>query len=100
MTYIMSMDRKSARHRVKVPAHELRHDLPLLGALTTIGIPSPGDDTTLDRGGTNSRFQSVHGAAYRGVYDLADLDRSLFVVTPGQSGNPLSSHARDFVTRW
>ena len=42
----------------------------------------------------------MHGAAYRGVYDLADLDRSLFVVTPGQSGNPLSRHARDFLTRW
>jgi len=34
------------------------------------------------------------------VYDLADLDRSLFVMAPGQSGNPLSRHARDFLTRW
>jgi penicillin amidase len=34
------------------------------------------------------------------VYDLADLDRSLFVVAPGQSGNPLSSHAADFLRRW
>jgi penicillin amidase len=42
----------------------------------------------------------VHGASYRGVYDLADLNRSLFIVTPGQSGNPLSRHARDFLTRW
>ena len=45
-------------------------------------------------------FDSVHGAAYRGVYDLADLDRTLFVVTPGQSGNPLSRLSRNFVTRW
>jgi penicillin amidase len=34
------------------------------------------------------------------VYDLADLDRSLFMVAPGQSGNLLSRHARDFLTRW
>ena len=47
-----------------------------------------------------TRWKSVHGASYRGVYDLADLDRSLFIVTPGQSGNPLSRHARDFLTRW
>ena len=48
----------------------------------------------------NALLQSVHGAAYRGVYDLADLDQSLFMITPGQSGNPFSTHARDFVARW
>ncbi len=81
-------------------AHPIFRDIPVLGALTSVGVPSPGDDDTLDRGGTNTAFQSVHGAAYRGVYDLSDLDRSLFMVTPGQSGNSFSSHARDFVMRW
>jgi penicillin G amidase len=81
-------------------AHPILRNIPVLGALTTISIPSPGDDTTVDRGGPDSRFESVHGAAYRGVYDLADLDSSRFVITPGQSGNPASRHARDFVTRW
>ena len=81
-------------------AHPFLRDIPLLGSLTTIAIRSPGDDSTIDRGGTDRSFTSVHGAAYRGVYDLADPDRSLFVITPGQSGNPLSGHARDFVTRW
>ena len=82
-------------------AHPVLRNLPVLGALTTLSIASPGDDTTIDRGGLAfNQFQSVHGAAYRGVYDLADLDRSLFIVTPGQSGNPLSWHARDFLTRW
>ena len=74
---------------------------PILGPLATLSIPSPGDDTTIDRGGPlYKQFQSVHGAEYRGVYDLADLDRSLFIVAPGQSGNLLSRHARDFLTRW
>ena len=64
-------------------------------------IPSPGDDTTIDRGGpAYNQFQSVHGPAFRGVYDLADLDRCLFIMAPGQSGNLLSRHARDFLTRW
>jgi penicillin amidase len=45
-------------------------------------------------------FESVHGPAFRAVYDLADLDHSLFVVAPGQSGNLLSSHAGDFLRRW
>jgi penicillin amidase len=81
-------------------AHPLLRSIPVLGPLTTISIPSPGDDDTVDRGGLNAAFQSVHGAAFRGVYDLADLDRSLFMITPGQSGNPLSAHARDFAIRW
>jgi penicillin amidase len=86
-------------HRA-VFAHPVLSHLPLIGPLTTLEIPTPGDDTTIDRGGTNSQFQSVHGPEYRAVYDLADLDRSLFVMAPGQSGNPLSRHARDFLIRW
>ncbi|HEX3575540.1 MAG TPA: penicillin acylase family protein [Rhodopila sp.] len=81
-------------------AHPILRNIPVLGSFTTISVPSPGDDNTVDRGGTNAAFQSVHGAAFRGVYDLSDLDRSLFMVTPGQSGNPFSGHARDFVLRW
>jgi penicillin G amidase len=81
-------------------AHPVLRGVPVLGPLTTISIPSPGDDNTVDRGGTNAALQSVHGAAFRGVYDLADLNRSLFMIAPGQSGNSFSPHARDFATRW
>ncbi len=81
-------------------AHPILRGLPVLGAWSTAAIPSSGDDTTLNRGGGNGRGQSVHGAGYRGVYDLADLERSRFMVAPGQSGHLLSRHARDFLTRW
>jgi penicillin amidase len=81
-------------------AHPILRSVPILGSFTTIMVPSPGDDDTLDRGGMNAALQSVHGASFRGVYDLADLDRSLFMITPGQSGNPFSGHARDLVLRW
>jgi penicillin amidase len=75
--------------------------LPLIGRWTEFRIASAGSDTTIDRGvPAYGSFESVHGPAFRGVYDLADLDRSLFVVAPGQSGNPLSSHAGDFLQRW
>lgn len=80
--------------------HPVLRAMPLLGPLTTISIPSPGDDTTVNRGGLDGTMRNVHGAGFRGVYDLADLDRSLFMITPGQSGNPLSRDARRFVTRW
>jgi penicillin amidase len=45
-------------------------------------------------------FAAVHGASFRGVYDLANLERSLFVVAPGQSGHVLTPLARNFVQLW
>ena len=82
-------------------AHPILRAIPLLGWLTTTRVAVPGDDSTVDRqGGRSPTFDSVHGAAYRGVYDLADLDRSKFVIAPGQSGHPLSRHAGDFISRW
>ena len=73
---------------------------PVLPPLTQ-RIPQPGDDTTIFRGGSRpGSFEAVHGPGYRGVYDLADLDRSLFIATPGQSGYPLSPHAHDMMRRW
>ena len=81
--------------------HPMLRAIPILNRFATLSIPSPGDDSTIDRGGpAYKKFQSVHGAEYRAVYDLADLDHSLFMMAPGQSGNLLSSHARDFLTRW
>lgn len=87
-------------HRA-VFAHPLLRFVPLLGTLFEARIETPGDETTIDRGGLASPgFIDVHGPAFRGAYDLGDLDASRFVVAPGQSGNPLSGHARDFVQRW
>lgn len=91
--------RWGAVHRA-VFMHPLLRAVPALAGLGAISIASPGDNETVDRGGMDADFQSVHGASYRGVYDLADLDRSLFMMAPGQSGNLFSHHARDFVTRW
>ena len=86
-------------------AHPILRAFPVLRWLTTQRVAVGGDDGTVNRHGARSAlgargFDSVHGAAYRGVYDLADLDRSRFVVAPGQSGHPLSRHAGDFISRW
>ncbi len=82
-------------------AHPLLRFVPLLGSLTEASVVVPGDTTTVDRQETLfGGFESVHGPTYRGVYDLADLDRSRFITVPGQSGNLLSRSARVFVGRW
>jgi len=82
-------------------AHPVLRSVPLLYRFGVAHIASPGDDTTLFRGGmAGDDYSSVHGASFRGVYDLAELDRSLFMVAPGQSGHPASSLARNFLRRW
>ena len=88
-------------------AHQAVFAHPLLGRLLVIGrlarwaIAQPGDDSTLFRGSPRRPgWESVHGPAYRGVYDLADLDRSLFAIAPGQSGNPFSADAASTLQRW
>lgn len=82
-------------------AHPLLGQLPLLGWLTTSQIAQPGDDTTVYRGGMRGDgWASVHGAGFRGVYDLQDLDRSVFALAPGQSGHPFRGTATSLQTRW
>ena len=48
----------------------------------------------------DSAFASDHGPGLRVIYDLADLDRSLFIHSSGQSGNVLSPRYRDFEEPW
>jgi len=82
-------------------ANQLLHNIPLLDPIAVARVPARGDDATIDRGGMGpDSLDDIHGASYRGVYDLADLDRSRFMLAPGQSGNPFSRHARDFLRRW
>ena len=45
-------------------------------------------------------FTSTHGPSLRAIYDLADLDRSLFIHSTGQSGNVLSPLYDSFEERW
>ncbi|HEX3487437.1 MAG TPA: penicillin acylase family protein [Micropepsaceae bacterium] len=45
-------------------------------------------------------YAAIHGAGYRGIYDLADPDRSLFIISTGQSGNLFSSHYADLLRLW
>ncbi len=86
-------------------AHPLLSRLPLIGWLGRITIQVPGDATTIDVTAPGyfprrAEFTAVHGPELRGVYDLSDLDRSRFVIAPGQSGDLLDPHAADFLQRW
>ncbi len=84
--------------------HEVLGDLPVLNWIVNIRQSTSGGDNTLMRGMTSGRgpdpFINVHGAGYRGVYDLADPDSSVFIISTGQSGHPLSRHYDDLGELW
>ncbi|MCS6920736.1 MAG: penicillin acylase family protein, partial [Elioraea sp.] len=85
-------------------AHPLLRFVPGLGPRFGARMETPGDGETVlragFRGAGRAAFENVHGPVFRAVYDLADLDRSLFVVAPGQSGHPASPHFRDLASLW
>ena len=91
-------------------AHEATHDhptlseVPVLNWFVNIRQSTSGGDNTLLRGRTSGEdpnpFQNVHAAGYRGVYDFADPDSSVFIISTGQSGHPLSRHYDDLGELW
>jgi penicillin amidase len=84
--------------------HPVLGDVPILRHLVNIRQSTSGDDHTLQRGRTSGEepdpYMNVHGAGYRGVYDFADPDSSVFVTSTGQSGHPLSRHYDDLGELW
>ncbi|MEO9778295.1 MAG: penicillin acylase family protein [Sedimentitalea sp.] len=91
-------------------AHQATHDHPVLGTVpilryfVNIRQSTSGGDNTLLRGLTSGEdpapFENVHGAGYRGVYDFADPDSSVFIISTGQSGHFLSRHYDDLAQLW
>jgi penicillin amidase len=92
-------DAHTAEHK-----HPVLGDIPFLKWVVNIRQSTSGGDNTLMRGVTSGKaeapFANVHGAAYRGVYDFADPDSSVFVTATGQSGHPLSRHYDDLGELW
>ncbi|MGD0186544.1 MAG: penicillin acylase family protein [Roseiarcus sp.] len=85
--------------------HTVYSKIPLLDRVSDLSVPSSGGFYTLDRGGgfttpADQPFARTHGAGFRGIYDLADPDKSRFMITTGESGQIFSPHYRDFVPLW
>jgi penicillin G amidase len=79
-------------------------DVGYIGSLFNVTVPSPGGDYTLNRGkveyDAEPPFANRHASSFRAIYDFADLERSLYIHTTGQSGNPFSPFYRSFARRW
>ena len=91
-------------------AHVATQDHPALGNtpflewIVNIRQSTSGGDQTLQRGTTSGEdpypFRNVNAAGYRGVYDFADPDSSVFVISTGQSGHPLSRYYDNLGELW
>ena len=89
-----------ARHR-----HRPFTRQPWLARIFDIRVPSGGDAYTVNAGASdfNDEAEPVanrHAPSLRMIADRADPQASVFIHSGGQSGNPLSSHYRDFAEPW
>ena len=79
--------------------------VPVISRWFSVAPETPGDGFTVDVGHFFIRdetrpFANRHAASLRAIYDLADLDRSLYIQSTGQSGNFLSPWYANMAERW
>ncbi len=86
--------------------HPVFSRIPVIGDLLTKRLETDGGSDTVNRasprlgGAPETLFENVHGAGFRAVYDLENLDRSRFMIATGQSGSPLSGLYGSLSERW
>src|SRR5271166_2061260 len=93
------------RAHFAVCANPVFSRIPVLRDWLGLSIPTSGGYDTLDRGPSTIRddahpFAQRFGAGLRIITDLATPKESVMMITPGQSGNPLSGHFADLLRRW
>jgi len=92
-------------------AHYARHEHRPFGRVSwlapwfDITAPTPGDAYTVNVGRNRLEdearpFANTHAASLRAIYDLGNLDNSLYIHSGGQSGNVLSPHYKSFTQAW
>jgi penicillin amidase len=85
--------------------HALFGGIPGLGKLVDLKLAREGSAETINLSGASydadsGEYLTTIGPSLRALYDLAEPERSRFIVTPGQSGNPLSARYRDLAELW
>jgi penicillin G amidase len=78
---------------------------PVVSRLFNVSPETPGDTYSVNVGHYFMRdedrpFANRHSGSLRAIYDLADLDKSLFMQSTGQSGNFMSPWYSNFAERW
>jgi penicillin amidase len=91
-------------------AHQAAFGASPLGALPVIGsffnreAATDGGPFTIRRAdntmASGHPYAATHGSGYRGLYDLADPDKSRFIIATGESGNVFSPYYDDMIGLW
>jgi len=90
---------------IAVFANPVLSHIPILGDWFGVSISTPGAYDTLNRGPSTIRddqrpFEQVFGAGLRIITDLAAPADARMIITPGQSGNPLSPDYTNLLQPW
>ncbi len=84
--------------------HQVFGSMPLINWVSNIRQRTSGGDQTLMRAQTSnsgkSPYTNVYASGFRALVDFSDLESSLYIISTGQSGHPLSRHYDDLAQLW
>ncbi|QWD95789.1 penicillin acylase family protein [Polynucleobacter sp. MG-6-Vaara-E2] len=90
---------------IAISAHRPLSKIPVLGKLFNLETPFPGDSNTINVGRlellrSEHPYETLQAPSLRAIYDLSDLEKSLFIFQSGQSGWVQSKLYRNMVPLW
>ncbi|MCW1966213.1 penicillin acylase family protein [Polynucleobacter sp.] len=90
---------------IAISEHRPFSKIPILGKLFNLRTPFPGDSNTINVGRlellrSDQPYETLQAPSLRAIYDLADLDKSLFIFQSGQSGWVQSNFYRNMMPLW
>lgn len=90
---------------IAVSEHRPFSKVPILGKLFNLSTPFPGDSFTVNVGRLellqdDNPFITKQAPSLRTIYDLSDLEKSLFIYQSGQSGWVQSKLYRNMLPLW
>jgi penicillin amidase len=90
---------------IAVSEHRPLSKVPFLGSLFNLTQPFPGDSFSINVGrlellGADNPFETKQAPSLRTLYDLSDLEQSLFIYQTGQSGWVQSKLYRNMSALW
>jgi len=88
-------------HRALFP-HDVFDSVRFLRRLFDLETGQGGDSATVNVGAfsQDGAFAMTDGPSYRQIIDMADMAKSLYVHTTGQSGNVFDGRYRDLLPEW
>jgi penicillin amidase len=90
---------------IAISEHRPLSKVPVLGNLFNISAPFPGDSFSINVGrlelnNSSNPYETLQAPSLRTIYDLSDLEKSLFIYQAGQSGWVQSPLYRNMTSLW